>query len=100
MSSTLNLYSKEQIDSLLSGYQGSLTTAQMNAVNSGIDSTKVAQIATNTSAISTINASAPMTSGITASKVSTYDAYASQIAAKQDAISIVLTDNSYYTMTY
>ena len=36
--------------------------------------------------IGIINSSAAMTSGITADKVSTYDGYASQIAAKQDAL--------------
>lgn len=100
MSSTINLYSKEQIDALLSGYQTSLSEAQLSAVNSGITSALVGQISTNQGAIATINASAVMNSGITSGKVSTYDGYASQIAGKQDAISIVLTDNSYYTMTY
>ena len=100
MSSTINLYSKEQIDALLNGYQTALTEGQLNAVNSGITSALVGQISTNQNAISAINASAVMNSGITSGKVATYDGYAGQIAGKQDALSIVLTDNSYYTMTY
>lgn len=39
--------------------QDKLTTPQQNAVDSGIDSTKVGQIATNTSSISTINGKIP-----------------------------------------
>lgn len=49
----------EQIEQALDGKQDALTATQMNAVNSGI----------------------------TASKVSTYDGYATQIAGKQDALS-------------
>lgn len=62
---TLNTDSKYSWEKLgntdidLSGYQTKLTTAQLNAVNSGI----------------------------TASKVSTYDAYASTIASKQNQLS-------------
>lgn len=43
--------SKKYVDDGLSGKQATLTTAQQNAVDSGIDSTKVGQIATNTSDI-------------------------------------------------
>ena len=100
MSSTINLYSKEQIDAKLTAYQTALSQGQLDAVNSGITSALVTQIGTNQTAIATINASAVMNSGITSGKVSTYDGYATTIAGKQDAISIVLTDNSYYTMTY
>ena len=46
-------YTKSQVDTLLSGKQATLSTAQLNAVNSGIDSSKVSQIATNTSAAAT-----------------------------------------------
>jgi hypothetical protein len=42
------------IDTALSGKQATLTTAQLSAVNSGIDSTKVAQIETNQNNISSI----------------------------------------------
>lgn len=44
-------YTKVETDGLLSGKQDALTQAQLAAVNSGIDSTKVAQIATNASDI-------------------------------------------------
>jgi len=47
-------YSKAETDALLSGKQATLSQAQLNAVNSGIDSEKVAQIATNVSDISDI----------------------------------------------
>ena len=47
-----NYYTQAEITSLLSGKQNSLTASQLTAVNSGIDSTKVAQIATNASNIS------------------------------------------------
>ena len=40
-------YTKIEVDTALSGKQATLATAQLAAVNSGIDSTKVAQIQTN-----------------------------------------------------
>ena len=40
-------YTKSEVDALLALKQNALTTAQLAAVNSGIDSTKVAQIETN-----------------------------------------------------
>lgn len=40
-------YTKAEVDALLALKQNALTTAQLAAVNSGIDSTKVAQIETN-----------------------------------------------------
>lgn len=40
-------YSKAETDALLSGKQAALSQAQLNAVNSGIDSAKVEQIETN-----------------------------------------------------
>ena len=46
-----NYYTKTEIDTLLSGKQASLSQTQLDAVNSGIDSSKVQQIATNTSDI-------------------------------------------------
>ena len=49
-----NAYSKAETDVLLSGKQAALSQAQLNAVNSGIDSTKVAQIETNKNNISNI----------------------------------------------
>lgn len=48
-----NYYTKAQVDSALQGKQATLSQAQLNAVNSGIDATKVAQIAANTNSIST-----------------------------------------------
>ena len=47
-------YSKAETDALLSGKQAALSQAQLNAVNSGIDSEKVEQITTNKNNISTI----------------------------------------------
>lgn len=40
-------YTKTEVDTALSGKQATLTTEQLAAVNSGVDSTKVAQIETN-----------------------------------------------------
>lgn len=100
---TINFYSKEQTDTLLAGKQGTLNEAQTAALNSGITSAKVstydgyaAQISGKQAALSQAQMNA-VDSGITAAKVTQYDAYAS---SKQDKISIVLTDNSYYTLTY
>lgn len=45
-------YTKTEVDTALSGKQATLTTAQLAAVNSGIDSTKVDQIETNKNNIS------------------------------------------------
>lgn len=61
----------------------SFTANQWDAINSGATSENIGQIATNTSAIQTINNSAVMSSGITSSKVSQYDGYAT---SKQDTI--------------
>ena len=47
-------YSKAETDALLSGKQATLSQAQLNAVNSGIDSVKVEQITTNKNNILTI----------------------------------------------
>lgn len=100
---TINFYSKEQIDTLLDGYQPDLTEAQLNAVNSGITAAKVSTydgyaslIAAKQDALSQAQLNA-VNSGITAAKVTQYDGYASE---KQDKITITLTDNSYYTITY
>ena len=51
----------------------SFTSNQWAAINSGATSENISQIDTNTSAISAINNSSPMTSGITSGKVSSYD---------------------------
>ena len=58
-SSSENPVQNKVITNALAGKQATLTTAQQNAVNSGIDSTKVEQIATNTSNITTINSKIP-----------------------------------------
>ena len=61
--------------------------AVKNAItNAAYDDTELAaKVEENKTAIATINASAPMNSGITAAKVSTYDGYADTIASKQTA---------------
>lgn len=46
-SNLTNYYNKTETDGLLNGKQNTLTQTQQNAVDSGIDSTKVTQIATN-----------------------------------------------------
>ena len=81
------------ITNALGDKQDALSTAQMNAANSGITAAKVstydgyaAQITGKQDALSTAQMNAA-NSGITSAKVSTYDGYASQIAGKQDALS-------------
>ena len=73
--------------------QDNLTATQLNAVNSGITSSKVStydgysgEIATKQDSLTTTQLSA-VNSGITSSKVSTYDGYQSQINNKQDTLS-------------
>lgn len=61
----------------------SFTANQWAAINSGATPENIAQIATNTTAIQTINNSAVMNSGITSAKVSQYDGYAT---SKQNTI--------------
>lgn len=100
---TINFYSKEQTDTLLAAKQGTLSEGQTAAVNSGITAAKVstydgyaAQISGKQAALTQSQLNA-VDSGITSAKVTQYDGYAS---SKQDKISVVLTDNSYYTLTY
>ena len=90
----------------IAGKQDALSTAQLAAVNSGVTQTKITQydgyaatIAGKQDALSTAQLAA-VNSGVTQTKITQYDGYAATIAGKQDQISIVLTDNSYYTMTY
>ena len=56
---TTTIATQDDIHTLQSTKQDNLTQTQLTAVNSGIDSTKVGQIATNTSDISTINGKIP-----------------------------------------
>jgi len=58
-------FDNSELAAALNGKQNTLTTAQLSAVNSGIDSTKVGQISTNTTNISTLETSV----GTKASKV-------------------------------
>ena len=67
------------------------TQAQIDAINSGITEALVEQIGTNQTAIQTINESAVMNSGITSTKVTQYDGYAT---SKQDVISDLATIRS------
>lgn len=83
----------------LSGKQDSLTESQLAAVNSGITSTAVTQISTNTTnidkkqdALSTDQLAAA-NSGITASKVATYDGYATTLAQKTEIYQTTITGN-------
>lgn len=86
--------------------QDALSTAQMAAVNSGVTQTKITQYdgyaATIAGKQDALNASqlAAVNSGVTQAKITEYDGYAATIAGKQDKITVILTDNSYYTMTY
>lgn len=57
--SSENPVQNKVVTNALAGKQATLTQTQLDAVNSGIDSTKVGQIATNTSNITTINSKIP-----------------------------------------
>lgn len=57
--SSENPVQNKVVTNALAGKQGTLSSAQLDAVNSGIDSTKVAQITTNTNNITTINSKIP-----------------------------------------
>ena len=96
------------MNTALAGKQNSLTEGQLAAVNSGVTSTTVAQVAANTNAISLQNdaiaanteaiadkqdklndaQTLAINSGITADKVSAYDAYATAINSKADATAV------------
>lgn len=80
---------KTYADGELAKKQDKLSTAQMNAVNSGITASKVAtydsygsikQNVLNTEQLNAVN------SGITKAKVSKYDGYDDQIKSKQDKL--------------
>ena len=65
--------------------QDALSTAQLNAVNSGIDSTKVGQIATNTSGITSIE-----------DKIPSQASSSNQLADKNFVNSSIATNTAYY----
>lgn len=55
MATTFKTYSTDKIDSLLSAKQGILNSTQLSAVNSGVTSSTVTQVATNTTNITNAN---------------------------------------------
>ena len=80
---------KTELQGAIDGKQATLTETQLAAVNSGVTSETVAQVAlnktateTNASAITAINNSDVMTSGITAEKRAAYDQAVSDLATK------------------
>lgn len=105
-STSTNPVQNKVINTALSGKQDNLNNDQLAAVNSGVTSTTVTQVATNTSDIATINNSAVMNSGITSDAVTNYNthlantnihvtsAQKSTWDAKQDAISDLATIRS------
>lgn len=74
-STSTNPVQNSVINSALSGKQDNLNNDQLAAVNSGVTSTTVTQVATNTSDIATINNSAVMNSGITSDAVTSYNTH-------------------------
>ena len=80
------------LTTVVNGKQATLTTNQLAAVNSGVTTTTVSQVATNKNDIAGIKSSAYANSGITSAKVSTYDGYASQIDAKEALANKLETD--------
>lgn len=69
----------------INGKQNTLTQTQLDAVNSGIDTTKVNQIATNTSEITTIEG-----------KIPTQASSSNQLADKNFVNSSIATNTAYY----
>ena len=53
-------YTKAEVDALLALKQNALSSTQLDAINSGIDSTKVAQIETNKNNISGVSCGVPV----------------------------------------
>ena len=70
------------LQTAVDGKQAALSTAQLNAVNSGITAAKLSELEAKQGALTETQLNA-VNSGITAAKVSTYDGYASTIAGKQ-----------------
>jgi hypothetical protein len=81
------------VASAISTKQDNLTTAQLSAVNSGIDSTKVAQIATNTSDISSLQSNKLDVSTAASTYLTQTDA-ASTYLTQSSASSTYLTQTS------
>ena len=81
-SSSTNAVQNKVVNTALGKKQDKLTTAQLNAVNSGITATKLAELEAKQGALTDAQLNA-VNSGITAAKVSTYDGYAS---GKQDTL--------------
>lgn len=73
------------IQTQINGKQDTLTQTQLDAVNSGIDTTKVNQIATNTSGITTIEG-----------KIPTQASSSNQLADKDFVNSSIATNTAYY----
>ena len=99
-----NAYSKAQIDTLLQGKQATLTQTQLDAVNSGINSTKVAQIATNatnistnTSDIATLQSSVSTLQTTVGQNTANISANASSITALQSTTSSLQSQVSTHT---
>lgn len=74
-STSTNPVQNKVINTALSGKQDNLNNDQLAAVNSGVTSTTVTQVATNTSDIATINNSTVMNSGITSDAVTNYNTH-------------------------
>ena len=81
-SSSTNAVQNKVVNTALGKKQNKLSTAQLDAVNSGITATKLAELEAKQGALTDAQLNA-VNSGITAAKVSTYDGYAS---GKQDTL--------------
>ena len=80
MSSTsTNAVQNKVINTALGKKQNTLSTAQLNAVNSGITATKLAELEAKQGALTDAQLNA-VNSGITVAKVSTYDGYSTTIS--------------------
>ena len=75
-SSSTNAVQNKVVNTALGKKQNKLSTAQLDAVNSGITATKLAELEAKQGALTDAQLNA-VNSGITAAKVSTYDGYAS-----------------------
>ena len=78
-SSSTNAVQNKVINTALGKKQNTLSTAQLNAVNSGITAAKLSELEAKQGALTETQLNA-VNSGITAAKVSTYDGYSTTIS--------------------
>ena len=100
-SSTDNKFVTENEKNTWNGKQNALSNDQLAAVNSGIDSTKVAKITTNENNITTINNKIPVGASSENKLVdtATMETYALPLTTKYGASIVMSIDSSTYVVT-